>query len=134
MRRLLAIVGGAVALGACVTVPGGESTVAAWSNGVTMTQRPVTYWEGASSFESTEGWVRNDSTGVRCLALKTSNAPGYVKTWTLRPGTNETMWPEMGQYNSRRYVPGRYGTWIPADGSSCAVIPANLALSAVGEG
>lgn len=117
---------------ACVTVPGPESRVSSWSNGVVITQRQVTEWSGASPFERDEAWVRNTSTSIQCLALKASNAAGYVQTWTLAPGTNEVMFPQLSKYSRQRYIPGRYGSWTPISGS-CDAPPANLPLTTIGE-
>lgn len=128
MIRLLAVIGLGVGLSACVTVPGEERPMASFSNGVKLTQRLVTYWEGLSPFDRREAWARNDSGAVQCLALKASNTPGYAKIWTLRPGANETMWPEMSEYSSNRYVAGQYGSWTPVAGDSCDAAPPDLDL------
>jgi len=120
-------------LGGCVTVPGSEREVASWSNGVAMTQRGVTFWYGASPTERQEAWAKNGSGAVQCLALKASNTSGFARTWVLRPGTNEPMFPEMSEYSTTRYVPGQYGSWTPQDGRTCDRPPSNVELSRVGE-
>ncbi len=133
MKRLFVAAVAATSVAGCVTVPGSEREVASWNNGVAMTQRAVTFWYGASPTERQEAWGKNSSSSAQCLALKASNTSGYARTWLLRPGTNEPMFPEMSEYNSTRYVPGQYGSWTPRDGASCDTPPANLALQRVGE-
>ena len=133
MKRLILAALAATSLTACVTVPGSERDVASWSNGVAMTQRAVTFWYGASPTERQEAWSNNSSRVVQCLALKASNTSGYARTWVLRPGTNEPMFPEMSEYSSTRYVPGEYGSWTPRDGVTCDTPPSNVPLQRVGE-
>lgn len=124
----------ALGLAACVTIPNGERTVASWSNGVQMTQLSVTAWSGASPMDREEGWARNTSSAVQCLALKSSNTSGYVQTWTLRPGTHEFMFPQIGEFSTNRFIPGRYGSWTPANNGGCESPPADLPLTRVGGG
>ena len=134
MKRVMMGLVLAVAGSGCVSVPGSESYLAAWDNGVTMTQRTVTYWYGASPTEKNEAWVRNDSGGVQCLALKASNTSGYAKTWVLQPGSNQVMWPELSEYELNRFVAGSYGSWRPWDGATCDSAPGDVQLQYVGLG
>lgn len=132
MKRMLLGAAAALSLAGCVTVPGGERRVASWTNDVAITQRVVTFWYGASPTERQEAWARNDSREVQCLGLKASNASGFVRTWVLRPGANEPMFPELSEYATTRYVPGQYGSWTPVDGRSCDAPPPNVPLSTIG--
>lgn len=133
MKRVLVAAAAVTSLAACVTVPGSAREVAGWSNGVSMTQRAVTFWYGASPTERQEAWARNTSGDVQCLALKASNTSGFARTWTLRPGADEPMFPELSEYSTTRYVPGEYGSWTPRDGARCDNPPSDVALQRVGE-
>ena len=133
LRHLTVIVLASAALTACVTIPSGERTLMSWDNGVQMTQLSVTAWSGASPMNREEGWARNTSSAVQCLALKSSNTSGYARTWTLRPGTHEFMFPEIGEFSSNRFFTGRYGSWTPGAGGSCERPPDSLSLTTIGQ-
>ncbi len=125
MNRLLMIVGGAVALAGCVSVPGAENMLVTWNNGVSINERPATYWEGVSSFERREDWARNDSDQVQCVGM--SDRTKWIQLWTLPPRSNQPMWPEMGQYGNR-FMPGLYGTWTATPEGACYRPPSDVQL------